>query len=780
MRGEASPPTFSQEMISMIDASNGKSDDPVLAAARAYIEKGWAVLPLHRRILGEDGKSRCICGNPNCQAKGKEPLTPHGYKDATTDEETILAYLRKYPRCNLGIATGEASGLLALDIDGPEGRKSLLALEERYGVLPATLTSATGRTDGGEHRFFRYPKGSGIGCPTKVAPGIHVKGIGGYVVTPPSVHESGNVYAWVNESVEIAELPQVWVDLLLRAQGKNGTNTTIGKARGKTMTIEEEKIPKGSRNNRLHEIASTLVHKGKPKDFVLESVLAINDATCNPPLNEAEIREIVESAWNYRDQGKAESKSKRLLRLGLSSFGNGERLNRSVGDNLLWDTEQKRFMVYEGKSWVPDDGDRAQNLARKVIEGLVAEAHGLEAPQDREAMTEFALKCQDPRQIKSALDSYRMDEEKFATHEDFDTHPNFLNCLNGVVNLKTGEMLAHDPSFRLTLLAPVEYHPESESRLWLDFLEDVFQGDPEAIKSFRRQIGYFLTGEMREQKFFVWLGNGRNGKSTIRNVLSDILGNYVGDVSSSAFTVKRFNSESYELADQIKKRMIFSAEITNVFQLDEPLVKGITGGDMCTFRAIYQKPVTARPHFKIVIPCNRVPEIRGMDDGIWDRCLFLHFKRKFEGKERVQDFHKVLLTEREGIFSWMVRASMEWYAEGLFVSQESCEMNTMYRKASDPLGQFLEERCEFGFDKKVGATQLYEEYRRWSEERKETAMSQVKFGTELTARQIHGVKKTPLSGRHVYCGIGLKPDTLSLESEDEGNSNRSSLPPLHL
>ncbi len=760
----------------MIDISNGALGDPVLAAAKALAKKGFRVFPLHNPVFHEDGSVSCSCGDSECTHVGKHPRIRDFQHGATTDEGQIETWWAGWPEANIGILAGKEGGMVVVDVDGREGEESLELRESEWGTLPSTLEASTGK---GRHLYFTVDGEAEIrNSAGTLGKGLDVRGKGGYVVGPGSVHENGRIYEWIDEDESLAKLPRKWVNFILDSQ--RNAKGTERKGEQNEMAAENGSIGEGRRNSDLHSFACSLVHKGLTRKAMLASVQALNEAECEPPLGEAEIREIVESAWNYRDQGKAESKSKRLLRLGLSSFGNGERLNRSVGDNLLWDTEQKRFMVYEGKSWVPDDGDRAQNLARKVIEGLVAEAHGLEDPQDREAMTEFALKCQDPRQIKSALDSYRMDEAKFATHEDFDTRPDLLNCLNGVVNLKTGEMLAHDPSFRLTLLAPVEYHPESESRLWLDFLEDVFQGDPEAIKSFMRQIGYFLTGEMREQKFFVWLGNGRNGKSTIRNVLSDILGNYVGDVSSSAFTVKKFNSESYELADQIKKRMVFSAEITNVFQLDEPLVKGITGGDMCTFRAIYQKPVTARPHFKPILPCNRVPEIRGMDDGIWDRCHFLHFKRKFEGKERVQDFHKILLAEREGIFAWMVKASMEWYAEGLFVSQESCEMNATYRKASDPMGQFIEERCEFGFDKKVGATQLYEEYRRWSEERKEPAMSQVKFGTELMARQIHGVKKTSLSGRHVYCGIGLKQDPLLLESEDEGNKKQVALPSLHL
>lgn len=105
-------------------------------------------------------------------------------------------------------------------------------------------------------------------------------------------------------------------------------------------------------------------------------------------------------------------------------------------------------------------------------------------------------------------------------------------------------------------------------------------------------------------------------------------------------------------------------------------------------------------------------------------------------------------------------------------------------EAVDLIDEFRQGRfialCEFGFDKKVGATQLYEEYRRWSEERKEPAMSQVKFGTELMARQFHGVRKSNPSGRYAYCGIGLKQDPLLLESEDEGNKKQVALPSLHL
>lgn len=166
------------------------------------------------------------------------------------------------------------------------------------------------------------------------------------------------------------------------------------------MTIEEGKIPRGNRNNRLHEIASSLVHKGLPKNAVLASIQALNETGCNPPLGEAEVRDLVEGAWNYRDQERAENLAERQLRLRLTDEGNAERLDQSKGDVLLWDKDQKRFLLYDGRVWSADDGELAQTLAREVIQNLEIEARNLEDPLDRKAMTEFAAKCQTPTQSR--------------------------------------------------------------------------------------------------------------------------------------------------------------------------------------------------------------------------------------------------------------------------------------------------------------------------------------------------------------------------------------------
>ena len=119
-----------------------------LAAALYYAALGWAVLPLHTI------KNRaCSCGNKNCNSPGKHPRCSHGVKDATIDPITISRWWKKWPKANIGIATGAISHLLVLDIDPRHGgTESLDQLSDRYGKLPDTIESLTGGD--GRHIFF--------------------------------------------------------------------------------------------------------------------------------------------------------------------------------------------------------------------------------------------------------------------------------------------------------------------------------------------------------------------------------------------------------------------------------------------------------------------------------------------------------------------------------------------------------------------------------------------------------------------------------------------------
>lgn len=182
----------------------------MLSHALRYAELGWPVFPLHSVQEGQ-----CTCPAANCSSPGKHPRTEHGFKDATTDPDTIKGWWTKWPGANIGVRTGPESGLWALDIDdGKNGYETLRWLEKENEPLPNTLVQKTG--GGGEHRFFRYPKDRRIPTKQGVAEGIDVRGAEGYVVVASSLHASGTRYEWTSDpgNQELAEAPDWLLDLV--------------------------------------------------------------------------------------------------------------------------------------------------------------------------------------------------------------------------------------------------------------------------------------------------------------------------------------------------------------------------------------------------------------------------------------------------------------------------------------------------------------------------------------------------------------------------------------
>jgi hypothetical protein len=145
------------------------------STALDYAANGWQVFPLKPRE--------------------KLPATRRGFYDATSNTATLRRYFTGAHPYNIGIRTGVPSGVFVLDVDGEIGLESLSELVKRHGLLPPTLTSATAK---GRHYWFRAvdPIPSSA---SRVAPCIDIRGDGGYVVAPPSVHPSGALYRWLND-----------------------------------------------------------------------------------------------------------------------------------------------------------------------------------------------------------------------------------------------------------------------------------------------------------------------------------------------------------------------------------------------------------------------------------------------------------------------------------------------------------------------------------------------------------------------------------------------------
>jgi hypothetical protein len=250
----------------------------ICEATIACADLGFMVLPLWS---AHDG--HCDCGKADCQSPGKHPhgrYAPHGLKGATRDKAVIRSWFRDGQLVNIGIRTGPESGLLVLDVDPRHaGNESL----KNLGPLPDTATVETG--GGGRHLHFTYPDGLNIrNSAGKLGPGLDIRGAGGYVVAPPSLHVSGGVYKWLRDPRGgLADLPQ---QILARLIGKP--------ASAKATALINGIIPKGQRDDTLTSTAGTMRRRGMTEKAILAALREENQC-CEEPLPDADLHRIARS-----------------------------------------------------------------------------------------------------------------------------------------------------------------------------------------------------------------------------------------------------------------------------------------------------------------------------------------------------------------------------------------------------------------------------------------------------------------------------------------------------
>jgi Bifunctional DNA primase/polymerase, N-terminal/Primase C terminal 1 (PriCT-1) len=261
----------------------------LLEAALSYAEKNcWKVLPLHSIRPGGE----CTCGNDECDRKGKHPRTQHGLKDASRDPEQIRKWWSTWPDANVGVATGEDSGIFVLDVDDKRdkaGSRSLQALRDGHLWQEDTRVSVTGN---GKHLLFLHPGVRIKNGVSTLGPGLDIRGDGGYIVAPPSLHVSGRHYCWGNPEKPIANAPD-WMLELLTTQS---TPPSVFKER--IYEVGEE-IPVGQRNQTLFSKASLLRWQGLKHPELTVMLLVLNGEFCVPPLSDEEVIRIGKSAAEY-------------------------------------------------------------------------------------------------------------------------------------------------------------------------------------------------------------------------------------------------------------------------------------------------------------------------------------------------------------------------------------------------------------------------------------------------------------------------------------------------
>ena len=315
------------------------------------------------------------------------------------------------------------------------------------------------------------------------------------------------------------------------------------------------------------------------------------------------------------------------------------------------------WYLWDNTRWVQDKSQQVFQLAIQAIWALGAWAKENWPVNQQQQVAKWVTRSLDYQRISNLLKLAQ--SHRAIAAEQLDTDPWLLNCQNGTLDLKTGELRQHDLNDLITRILPVDHNLNAECPTWERFLQEITDNDSELVNYLKRVVGYALTGNTSEHCMFLLYGTGANGKSTFLNVLKDLLGPFAKQAQADSLMVRRSEGARTDIARLAGARLVITSESETNHKLAEGLVKQITGGDTVTARHLYQEEFEFAPQFKLFLATNRRPNIEGTDEGIWRRIHLIPFEVTIPADKRDKTLPDKLQGELEGVLAWAVRGCLE-------------------------------------------------------------------------------------------------------------------------
>jgi putative DNA primase/helicase len=746
----------------------------------------------------------------------KIPLVKWGSSDrASSDLNQLEKWFIRYGATNWGLATGERSELFVLDSDCKAGYEWVVSKG-----LSSTYTVKTGggtleKQLYGYHFYFKQPAGlrvknSTAGNKFSLAPGVDVRGDGGYVLMPPSVTD--NPYFAVNDA-EIAEAPE-W--LLALVEDKTPERAAVALGDLEPLTDDQRRLGENIFNKRCREyaevqdgswnteltrltfLAGRMVARGVftredaearmleiptvatymveerrtvEKNFASgfekgiespwdpeeieerkiaeagfgQSPLPAGASLTPPPqsyLPASELAAMVAIAAENPNKGEAISL---MMQVGTQD-SIAAAFATAYADNLRFDHARNKWYIWDGTRWRADDKKEVFDLAVRFCRQ--------NNPQGKSNIGSagFARAVED---IASARQNIRL------AGTEWDRENYLLNTPAGTVDLRTGLMGAHDPTNLVTKCAAAAPGTVSDGAAFRKFMLEITEGDEELVRFHQVSLGACLSGAIEDHWLLFWVGEGRNGKNTLGDLVEEALGDYARTIRTSTLMSKTHQSHPEELANLQGIRMAISSEVNDGDHWDESRIKQVTGDATISARHMYGSSFTYLRTHKHLVYGNHRPQLRSTDSAIKSRIKIVPFKVSFRGRED-KDLPRRLREEMGFVLQWMIQGHQQWLEAGkklpkcaavdaesadYFASQSTPEMwLEECTEIVDPLLQPINNQCPRSGD-------LYRSYSEWKKNRGEPALTQTRWAETMKKRfqKVRG-----LSGHH-YKGLRILP-----------------------
>jgi len=455
------------------------------------------------------------------------------------------------------------------------------------------------------------------------------------------------------------------------------------------------------------------------------------------------------------------------------------RLAKQIRGRLVYVRERNMWLAFNGKRWLERADHITVQECKRLHDELWRELGELPAAERTTAAVRFVQSTGTKKRIDAIIGLARSEPGINVSQSDFDTHPWLLNVDNGVLDLRSGELLPHDPALRLTQLAAVTYDPDARSELWERFMREVTRDDEQIENFLQQSFGLALTGDVSDEVLICHNGGGCNGKSTALEAVGKMLGDYAAVAPPGLFTARSFDSHPTEIAALHGKRFVTAIEQEANRALRESLVKSLTGGDTIRTRRMREDFWEMRPTWHIHVAYNRAPRLTGTDDGIRRRLRVVPWAASF--KDRPDLTVKERLTgeaERSGILAWCLEGLRRRLAVGRLESPAAVMVATdEYLDDEDLVGRFIADRCVEGARFETEIRSALAAFRAWMVEDGTPRHVIDGFTVNVLGRELarRGFpKRRPDSGPHrkrtVYVGLSVSSECEYAQPGEEWSS----------
>ena len=340
---------------------------------------------------------------------------------------------------------------------------------------------------------------------------------------------------------------------------------------------------------------------------------------------------------------------------------------------------------------------------------------------------------------RSLLSKGKIDNLLTLSRHHFSVDPELLDqcrhlvgCADGTVLDLDAQRLISETGALVTKAVRCRFDPHADCPEFKKFLRQIFAENEALIPFVQRAVGYSLSGHVREQCFFILVGNGSNGKSTLLTVLQHVFGDYAATTPAQTLMVNRHGSEqTNDLAKLVGVRLVTATETEKGQRLAESKIKRITGADRIACRELYKNLIEYDPQFKIWLATNDLPQFSGSEHSIFRRIRVIEFLVTFDEASQDHGLHDRLLKEAPGILNWAMQGHADWKTQGLNQPKDVLLATRSYRIENDSVGQFIEACCCLDPLGRETTAALYAHYETWCRNSGIEPMARNSFGKEL-------------------------------------------------